>query len=171
MCLDFISSRTEVLSLLGTIKKVEGNVEPYSGPQISAALLCFRLHDCHNRRWNFKISHTHTHMIHTVINGFMTHFRSITSFSQRLWLPDCIIKARQGQSNLHCVWHTPWCLAGIYRRPADTLQCSSHSLWIQFCFAESFVKQILDKKNKNKAVPLHAMEADGGRGGIAPTHS
>jgi hypothetical protein len=25
--------------------------------------------------------------------------------------------------------------------------------------------------NKNKAVPLHAMEALGGRGGIAPTHS
>jgi hypothetical protein len=25
--------------------------------------------------------------------------------------------------------------------------------------------------NKSKAVPLHAMEALGGRGGIAPTHS
>jgi hypothetical protein len=24
---------------------------------------------------------------------------------------------------------------------------------------------------KNKAVPLHAMEAHGGRGGIAPTHT
>jgi hypothetical protein len=27
------------------------------------------------------------------------------------------------------------------------------------------------KKKKSKAVPLHAMEAHGGRGGIAPTHS
>jgi hypothetical protein len=27
------------------------------------------------------------------------------------------------------------------------------------------------KKVKSKAVPLHAMEAHGGRGGIAPTHS
>jgi hypothetical protein len=26
-------------------------------------------------------------------------------------------------------------------------------------------------KKKSKAVPLHAMEALGGRGGIAPTHS
>jgi hypothetical protein len=26
-------------------------------------------------------------------------------------------------------------------------------------------------KSKSKAVPLHAMEALGGRGGIAPTHS
>jgi hypothetical protein len=26
-------------------------------------------------------------------------------------------------------------------------------------------------KKKSKAVPLHAMEAHGGRGGIAPTHS
>jgi hypothetical protein len=26
-------------------------------------------------------------------------------------------------------------------------------------------------KSKSKAVPLHAMEAVGGRGGIAPTHS
>jgi hypothetical protein len=27
------------------------------------------------------------------------------------------------------------------------------------------------RKKKKKAVPLHAMEALGGRGGIAPTHS
>jgi hypothetical protein len=27
------------------------------------------------------------------------------------------------------------------------------------------------KKEKSKAVPLHAMEAYGGTGGIAPTHS
>jgi hypothetical protein len=26
-------------------------------------------------------------------------------------------------------------------------------------------------KKKSKAVPLHAMEAHGGRGGIAPTHT
>jgi hypothetical protein len=26
-------------------------------------------------------------------------------------------------------------------------------------------------KNKGKAVPLYAMEAHGGRGGIAPTHT
>jgi hypothetical protein len=28
-----------------------------------------------------------------------------------------------------------------------------------------------EEKKKSKAVPLHAMEAPGGRGGIAPTHS
>jgi hypothetical protein len=27
------------------------------------------------------------------------------------------------------------------------------------------------KKSKSKAVPLHAMEVHGGRGGIAPTHT
>jgi hypothetical protein len=27
------------------------------------------------------------------------------------------------------------------------------------------------KSKKSKALPLHAMEAHGGRGGIAPTHS
>jgi hypothetical protein len=29
----------------------------------------------------------------------------------------------------------------------------------------------IDAKKKSKAVPLHAMEAHGGRGGIAPTHT
>jgi hypothetical protein len=29
----------------------------------------------------------------------------------------------------------------------------------------------VDNYDKSKAVPLHAMEALGGRGGIAPTHS
>jgi hypothetical protein len=29
----------------------------------------------------------------------------------------------------------------------------------------------MGKKKRSKAVPLHAMEALGGRGGIAPTHS
>jgi hypothetical protein len=35
------------------------------------------------------------------------------------------------------------------------------------------IKSLIDiyKKGKGKAVPLHAMEALGGRGGIAPTHS
>jgi hypothetical protein len=28
-----------------------------------------------------------------------------------------------------------------------------------------------EKKSKSKAVPLHAMEAHGGRGGIAPAHT
>jgi hypothetical protein len=28
-----------------------------------------------------------------------------------------------------------------------------------------------ENKKKSKAVPLHAMEARGGRGGIAPAHS
>jgi hypothetical protein len=32
-------------------------------------------------------------------------------------------------------------------------------------------KQIIGNPDKGKAVPLHAMEALGGRGGIAPTHS
>jgi hypothetical protein len=30
---------------------------------------------------------------------------------------------------------------------------------------------MLDNIKKSKAVPLHAMEAHGGRGGIAPTHT
>jgi hypothetical protein len=30
---------------------------------------------------------------------------------------------------------------------------------------------LLQNEGKGKAVPLHAMEALGGRGGIAPTHS
>jgi hypothetical protein len=30
---------------------------------------------------------------------------------------------------------------------------------------------IYSKKVKSKAVPLHAMEAHGGRGGVAPTHT
>jgi hypothetical protein len=34
-----------------------------------------------------------------------------------------------------------------------------------------FVKDIFAPQNKAKAVPLHATEALGGRGGIAPTHS
>jgi hypothetical protein len=34
-----------------------------------------------------------------------------------------------------------------------------------------FLYQIRKKKKKSKAVPLHAMEAHWGRGGIAPTHS
>jgi hypothetical protein len=38
-----------------------------------------------------------------------------------------------------------------------------------FAIADHTVKDI--KKVKSKAVPLHAMEAHGGRGGIAPTHS
>jgi hypothetical protein len=32
-------------------------------------------------------------------------------------------------------------------------------------------KHIKKSKKKSKAVPLHAMEAHGERGGIAPTHS
>jgi hypothetical protein len=35
---------------------------------------------------------------------------------------------------------------------------------LELCLAE-------ESKVKSKAVPLHAMEALGGRGGIAPTHS
>jgi hypothetical protein len=35
----------------------------------------------------------------------------------------------------------------------------------------AIVPIIREKKVKGKAVPLHAMEALGGRGGIAPTHS
>jgi hypothetical protein len=30
---------------------------------------------------------------------------------------------------------------------------------------------LIYSKSKNKAVPLHAMEALGGRGGVTPTHS
>jgi hypothetical protein len=30
---------------------------------------------------------------------------------------------------------------------------------------------LFGSKKKSKAVPLHAMEAHGGRGGIAPTHT
>jgi hypothetical protein len=43
----------------------------------------------------------------------------------------------------------------------------------QTCWAVTWSWYLLDasKKSKKKAVPLHAMEALGGRGGIAPTHS
>jgi hypothetical protein len=34
-----------------------------------------------------------------------------------------------------------------------------------------FFYSALESKKKSKAVPLHAMEAHGGRGGIAPAHS
>jgi hypothetical protein len=45
-------------------------------------------------------------------------------------------------------------------------------LWVPLGFKglSNFVKHFLDVK-KSKAVPLHAMEALGGRGDIAPTHS
>jgi hypothetical protein len=36
---------------------------------------------------------------------------------------------------------------------------------------KAFIPLPLSKVSKSKAVPLHAMEAPGGRGGIAPTHS
>jgi hypothetical protein len=39
-------------------------------------------------------------------------------------------------------------------------------------FYDAFsVTRLYSKSKKSKAVPLHAMEALGGRGGIAPTHS
>jgi hypothetical protein len=41
----------------------------------------------------------------------------------------------------------------------------SHTIHIK---VESFIEQ---SKKKGKAVPLHVMEALGGRGDIAPTHS
>jgi hypothetical protein len=39
------------------------------------------------------------------------------------------------------------------------------------CSAYAAVVVMPVKVKKSKAVPLHAMEALGGRGGIAPTHS
>jgi hypothetical protein len=36
---------------------------------------------------------------------------------------------------------------------------------------DRFLPDPLKVKKKSKAVPLHAMEAPGGRGDIAPTHS
>jgi hypothetical protein len=39
------------------------------------------------------------------------------------------------------------------------------------CYIFSSIIFSLCSKKKSKAVPLHAMEAFGGRGGIAPTHS
>jgi hypothetical protein len=38
------------------------------------------------------------------------------------------------------------------------------------CWVHVELRQ-MPQKAKGKAVPLHAMEALGGRGGIAPTHS
>jgi hypothetical protein len=36
----------------------------------------------------------------------------------------------------------------------------------------SYISLYYDQnKKKSKAVPLHAMEAHGGRGGVAPTHT
>jgi hypothetical protein len=40
-----------------------------------------------------------------------------------------------------------------------------------FIFNEEVRRHDLGKIKKGKAVPLHAMEALGGRGDIAPTHS
>jgi hypothetical protein len=37
--------------------------------------------------------------------------------------------------------------------------------------AAFFFHYLSINNKKSKAVPLHAMEADGGRGGIAPAHS
>jgi hypothetical protein len=47
---------------------------------------------------------------------------------------------------------------------------------LSFINIRQLIKNILGRlitwsKKKSKAVPLHAVEAHGGRGGIAPTHS
>jgi hypothetical protein len=39
------------------------------------------------------------------------------------------------------------------------------------CFSKTLVSTYKFIKGKGKGVPLHAMEAHGGRGGIAPTHT
>jgi hypothetical protein len=38
-------------------------------------------------------------------------------------------------------------------------------------YFEIHCKFVVGVKKKSKAVPLHATEAHGGKGGIAPTHS
>jgi hypothetical protein len=47
----------------------------------------------------------------------------------------------------------------------------SKYLWHVGQCLPGYTAQHPSKKSKSKAVPLHAMEALGGRGGIAPTHS
>jgi hypothetical protein len=44
-------------------------------------------------------------------------------------------------------------------------------LGVRIIFAVFFNDTHQRKESKSKSVPLHAMEAHGGRGGIAPTHS
>jgi hypothetical protein len=46
------------------------------------------------------------------------------------------------------------------RESDEEIKCNGQEFYID-----------LDIVSKSKAVPLHAMEALGGRGGIAPTHS
>jgi hypothetical protein len=57
-------------------------------------------------------------------------------------------------------------LAAQYRR-------TSIVKFIKFQNGSIFARTLQGEKVKkeSKAVPLHAMEAHGGRGGIAPTHS
>jgi hypothetical protein len=60
--------------------------------------------------------------------------------------------------------------ASFWQSPVtyETHICSEVNLqW----YKRNFRTVELYKKKKGKAVPLHAMEALGGRGGIAPTHS
>jgi hypothetical protein len=57
------------------------------------------------------------------------------------------------------------------------LLCACFAFFFVFfylCPFDAFMEpspQLFVIKKKSKAVPLHAMEAHGGRGGIAPTHS
>jgi hypothetical protein len=54
---------------------------------------------------------------------------------------------------------------------ADLVGCRAQGVRTDECRL-GFIKSLQVKvKIKGKAVPLHAMEALGGRGGIAPTHS
>jgi hypothetical protein len=58
--------------------------------------------------------------------------------------------------------------------PNGTVKISAYDLYVlqNPRFKSGVLKNLLrEYKCKGKAVPLHAMEALGGRGGIAPTHS
>jgi hypothetical protein len=56
-----------------------------------------------------------------------------------------------------------------YERTNVVIHCDLPPLTFDSHFQQERKKE--RKKKKGKAVPLHAMEALGGRGGIAPTHS
>jgi hypothetical protein len=58
----------------------------------------------------------------------------------------------------------------LHHRPEDRRQASP-KLFFTPPTANNVSRATKGVKGKGKAVPLHAMEAHGGRGGIAPTHT
>jgi hypothetical protein len=59
-------------------------------------------------------------------------------------------------------------MAEHFRRICDK---DTHVHYLGNDIQNQLIQIISEAVKKSKAVPLHAMEAHGGRGGIAPTHS